>query len=716
MQVAKRGELRAGAPREAAPARSARRPRSPLGRAHRTDRSRRVPPVRYWGRPGDVPGEESMREDASSKPTPRAPLGGARAVAVASAALALVNTVMITATRPWPLGGARVRATLHLFDVGQHLALGLLAACLCLVSGWALRRPALRGALLVALSAGAGVLALAPDLVGFVGRHATADTATWLRPLLAVALAQCVPVAVLAGRLLGRPGWRWLALAGALVALVANHLLLPLDYPGVHLFVAASAVALMAGALARAPARRPAGGRTLATLVAGLALTAPTLLLLPPNAVRLGLVQVSGSVVAPFQLAWSSDDDDDDAPLASAGSDAESWFADRSAAPAVPPTQPPLLEAPVVLALFVDSLRADVLTRPDAAQRYPHMTRLCREGVDFREARAPGAQTVLTMTSVFTGKYFSQLYWEPHPKHPDQFPHADDSPRVPALLSAAGVDTAHLSAAFWMVDAWGITRGFTEERVIGSSHRTRYAASDDIVTALADRLDRQGDAPFFSYVHLFDAHYVVGRTLIGGKRRPQYDRGLKRVDGQIGRLLKRIAKAGLTDRTIIILTADHGEGLGEHGVEHHSATLYEELIRVPLCVYGPGIEARVVDAPVSLIDLASTLLDLFGLPTPGTFMGQTLVPALKGEAPELTRPIIAEGRLKKTLITPEGLKVIRDDRAHTLEIYDLKADPDESRNLVGTEHPGIDDAVRRLRRFFKVHTLKRPGYTPPFRR
>lgn len=660
-----------------------------------------------------------MRQDGTSSGADRGSLGGARAVVAATALLVVVNAGMITATRAWPSSGARVRLGLHAFDAGHHLALGLLAALLCFGVAALLRRRIARGAVLVALSAGAGVVALAPDLVGFVGRHASADTAAWLRPLLAAALAQCVPAAVLAGRLLDRPRWRWLALAAGLLAMVANHLLLPLDYPGVHLFVAAAAVGLAAGALTRVPARRPAGRRTLAALVVAAALTAPTLFVLPPNAVRLALVQVSGSVVAPFQLAWSMDDDeDDDEPLepAPTGPDAESWFVDRSDAPEVPPSRPPLLDAPVVLALFVDSLRADVLAGPDAAARYPHMARLCNEGVDFRQARAPGAQTVLTMTSVFTGKYFSQLYWEPHPKHPDHFPHADPSPRVPLLLSDARVATVHLSAAFWLVDAWGITRGFSEERVIRSSHRTRYAASDDIVTALAERLESHGAAPFFSYAHLFDAHYVVGRTLIGGKRRPQYTRGLKRVDGQIGRLQKRIAKAGLTDRTIIILTADHGEGLGEHGVEHHSSTLYEELIHVPLCVFGPGIEGRVVDTPVSLIDLGPTLLDLFGEPTPGSFMGQSLVPVLKGEAPRLTRPIIAEGRLKKALITDAGLKVIRDDRAHTLEVYDLKSDPDEQENLADADHPGVDAAVRRLRRFFKVHTLKKAGYTPPFRR
>lgn len=660
-----------------------------------------------------------MRQDATASAAERGSLGGARAVVLATAGLVLVNAAMIIVTRAWPAGGLTVRLGLHLFDAGQHLALGVVAGLICVgVTALGLGRLP-RGALLVALSAGAGVLTLAPDLIGFVGRHATAETASWLRPLLAAALAQCVPAAVGVGRTLDRPRARWLAVLGAVGAQIANHRLLPLDYPGVHLFVAASAVALAASALAGLRASRPVGRRTLVAFAAAAALTLPTVLRLPPNAVRLALVQVSGSVVAPFQLAWAMDDDDgDDAAEASAaGPDAASWFVDRSDAPAIPPSQPPLLAAPpVVLTLFVDSLRADVLTAPDAAQRYPHMTRLCREGVDFRQARAPGAQTVLTMTSVFTGKYFSQLYWEPHPKHPDHFPHADPSPRVPALLTAAGVDTVHLSAAFWMVDAWGITRGFAEERVIGSSHGTRYAASDDIVTALAERLDRQGEAPLFSYAHLFDAHYVVGQKLIGGKRRPQYVRGLQRVDAQIGRLQKRIAEAGLTERTIIMLTADHGEGLGEHGVEHHSATVYEELIRVPLCVFGPGLEGRVVDAPVSLIDLAPTLLDVFGLPTPGSFMGQSLVPVLRGEAPRFTRPIIAEGRLKKALVTEEGLKVIRDDRARTLEAFDLRRDPDEAHNLAGADHPGVEAAVRRLRRFFKAHTLKRPGYTPPFRR
>lgn len=183
------------------------------------------------------------------------------------------------------------------------------------------------------------------------------------------------------------------------------------------------------------------------------------------------------------------------------------------------------------------------------------------------------------------------------------------------------------------------------------------------------------------------------------------------VDAQVGRLLRWLDASPLADRTAIVIMSDHGEAFGEHNTTQHSKTLYDELIRVPFLIRAPGVEPRRVQVPVSLIDLGPTVLDLMGQATPAQFMGESLVPFLRGNDVELTRPILAEGRLKQTLVLPDGLKVIVDNQTHSVELYDLTTDPNELDTLADT--PRLDEPLFLLRKFFEVHT--RPGYKVPYR-
>src|SRR5690606_29555281 len=122
--------------------------------------------------------------------------------------------------------------------------------------------------------------------------------------------------------------------------------------------------------------------------------------------------------------------------------------------------------------------------------------------------------------------------------------------------------------------------------------------------------------------------------------------------------------------------------------------VYEEQVRVPMIVVGPGVAPRTIDEPVSLIDVGPTVLDLFGEATPGHVMGQSLVPLLAGRDVELSRPIVVDaGRRKQALIGRDGWKVIRNIRQRTTEAYDLGADPGELTNLVDTRP---DEARARL--------------------
>jgi arylsulfatase A-like enzyme len=118
---------------------------------------------------------------------------------------------------------------------------------------------------------------------------------------------------------------------------------------------------------------------------------------------------------------------------------------------------------------------------------------------------------------------------------------------------------------------------------------------------------------------------------------------------------------------------------------------------------------RRIDQLASTLDIAPTVLDVFGLKTPGYMMGQTLVPFLRDQNPKLERPIVAEARQFRTFITPDRWKVIVDVKKNRSELYDLKEDPAETRNLAGNA-----DALRepraQLDAFFAAHELKREGY------
>jgi arylsulfatase A-like enzyme len=347
------------------------------------------------------------------------------------------------------------------------------------------------------------------------------------------------------------------------------------------------------------------------------------------------------------------------------------------------------------------------------ARQLPVLSKLRKRSLDFTMARSPSPSTATTFTALFTGKYYSGTRWTPRNEKKGKrgkglWPSSDKTPRLPELLTKAGVQTLNVRMINMFSPGTGIGRGYTEELAVG-----HYAAARKGGHMLRQRLRRQGPEPLFASVHFIDAHAPYNR---GGKKGSDFDRYLAEltlVDRAVGQILEAVKEPELARRTFVIFSADHGEAFGEHRSRHHAGTMYEELLRVPLLVSGPGIVARKLDTPVSLIDLGPTILDIFGEPTPGDHLGQTLAPLLAGQKVHLTRPIAGEaGRLMQSLVFPDGYKAIIDLRRRTQEVYDLRNDPGETRNLVGTNERA-ESAIRDLRLFFRTHAL--PNYRPPWR-
>jgi arylsulfatase A-like enzyme len=317
------------------------------------------------------------------------------------------------------------------------------------------------------------------------------------------------------------------------------------------------------------------------------------------------------------------------------------------------------------------------------------------------------------LSALFSGHYFSQLEWREFGRGASRFlyPAADRTSRFPELLTAGGVSTTTIGSITFLSSEFGVVRGFSEETVVvkGRDH----GMAQQVIPPLVTRLNKVKNEPFFAYVHLTEPHAPYDRAGTEGSLTKRYHEEIRLADKYVALVLDTLQKR-FPSRGYLIVSSDHGEAFGEHGTTKHTKTLYEELLRVPLFIRGPGISARNIDEHVSLIDLGPTILDLFGVNTPADFMGQSLVPLLAGRTGHLNRPIVAEGRLRRVLYWGD-LKIIDDPRRKVVEAYDLQKDPRELRNLFDTDRERVLPALAALRGFFEVHRLRIDGYEAPYK-
>jgi hypothetical protein len=640
---------------------------------------------------------------ASATPRLAPRLSAPAAAALGWILLAPVNQVFILRL---PRGKVDLSARLaqHTYEVCLLVAAGLLAAAA--VAAWQRWAPKRRGLdyLPPALLAfGLGAALLPEDLAGVVEDLGGARTQLPLGWIVLGAVTLIVPAALAFGRLLQR--WRvgWLGIAPALGAAIANDVILAGDYRGIHLFLGWFAATLGGASLTglRLPRRLPSGLRARIAAVALLgAAAAASLLIRPSNVVRVEMARINGSIIAPLVARLRSAEG---AGSVDVPAKLEPWFKSRADAPPVPPGPRLLPEDPVVVLVTIDSVRAELLEDPRYRERFPRLSALLEVSTQFTRARAPGPFTRVSIGSMFSGKYSSQLRWVQHRASRGWHLDTDASIRFPDVLKRAKIPSMNIVSYDLLVNKERIARGFSEEKLVRTTKGQRFSLSAALVDVAIDRLESHEGGPLFLYMHLMDPHYPYDAA---GAEGPAFERYLGEValcDTSVGRLVDALQDRGLWPRTALIVGADHGEAFGQHDTPYHGLTLYEELLRVPFFIRVPGDVKRVVDAPVSLIDVGSTVLDLFQQETPGVFMGQSLVPFLRGESPELLRPMVAESKTAHALVIGSR-KVILDDEHGTTEIYDLSQDPAETRNLADLEGQQGKEADL-LRAFLRAHTL-----------
>lgn len=597
---------------------------------------------------------------------------------------------------------------LHLaFDLGHTLAIGFAWSALAAVYrrlGPKFRPLGVIGGLALLLVVASFVLS--DDLEGVVerlGGDPEGGVVTWA---CRAAFAAAVPIAIVAGRLLSRFRARVLGVALGVAAIVGNGMVLKSGYPGLHLLIAASAASILAASLVGLPLRWPTVRRrrwlTLTAWVAGATLSAWAVAAPVPSSVETEMQGRDTAFLTPWLRHTPTVESPADGDVPSTYAE---WFVKRDPKAVLPPTPNRLLPRDgIVILVTIDSLRYELMEAKNR-KHAPNLHAIRRESLFFTQLRSPGSDTRFSLGGFFTGRFYSMLEWtRPKAKRPTL--EEDQGPRLPELLSNGGVKTSHFHTLPNMLTARiGLVRGFQEEFEVPQDDTVGFPAPV-MVDAAIERLKRDSSGPLFIYMHLIEPHapyHDHGKPARGNYQR--YLREVEFADEQLGRLYRAVDELGLAKRTAFIVSADHGEGFGENGVYHHNKSVYDVVVHVPLLIRLPRVEPRTIDDFVSLMDVGPTILDLFHLPTPAFWMGQSLVPRILGKATENRRPIMMETRAESGIVFPDGVKAIV-RRKGSEELYDLTKDPEEKRNLRESMGPEGDERIRLVRRFLEVHSSK----------
>jgi arylsulfatase A-like enzyme len=378
---------------------------------------------------------------------------------------------------------------------------------------------------------------------------------------------------------------------------------------------------------------------------------------------------------------------------------------------------------PSVVLIAVDTLSAEVVGFSGSERRLsPKMDALAQSGVSFRDAITNANWTRASTLSMFASEYSSAMginvhsWWLDRARRRSLYARFDGM--LPELLKRAGYTTAAIVNNLFILGyhSAGVEVGF--ERV--TDYRTDHRDTPDVTAATLEFIARHRHEPFFLFVNLNTPHhpytpparYLRGIERRGERLHPEHKRYLGEVafsDDYVGRIVRALEQHGLRERTLVVLTADHGEGLrediaytnvaiGRYSRFTHTVNLYDEVTRVPLAFSRPADipGKRVIREQVRLLDVAPTILGLVGLRAHAQHRGVDLSAAIlgRGEVPR-DLPAFTEGK-KCSSLRWKGHKYIQRDPGFELiarrreggvarrvpeELYAVATDPRELRDL-----------------------------------
>lgn len=364
-----------------------------------------------------------------------------------------------------------------------------------------------------------------------------------------------------------------------------------------------------------------------------------------------------------------------------------------------------------VILISIDTLRADRLgCYGSASSRTPEIDRLAGEGVRFANATSSCPLTLPSHSTMLTGCY----PFVHGARDNGDFRLHPNNVSIAERLRDAGFATAASVGAFVLNREFGANQGFDvyedvrggDAGAMGGEGSDSELRADQVCDRALRMLRDNAQRRFFLFVHFFDPHFPYDPPAPYATQFPdRYLGEIAFVDSQIARIRAELTRLGLDRKTLVVLTSDHGEGLGEHDEDTHGVYLYNATLHVPLILWAPGRlpAGKVVDAPVRLVDVAPTILDFLREPPLQTAQGRSLLPAARGGR-LASAPAYAESLQGMHNFGFSPIRALREDgwkyiHAPKAQLYNLAEDPNELRNLAAEQPERVQamrDALRRI--------------------
>ena len=363
-----------------------------------------------------------------------------------------------------------------------------------------------------------------------------------------------------------------------------------------------------------------------------------------------------------------------------------------------------------ILLVTIDTLRADALSSYGGGAPTPQLDRLAARGARFTFAHAHAVVTLPSHTSLLTGLY----PYEHGVRDNNGYRVRQGQATLATRLKQIGFATGAFVGGFPLDQRFGLNAGFDvyDDRIGETGSTVDFALPErraDAVVAAALGWTRSQPSKWFAWVHVFDPHapYAAPPEFAGRYPSDPYAAEVAWTDAALAPLLDAVA--GAARPTLVIVTADHGESLGQHGELTHGIFAYESTLRVPLIVAEVGGAAAagapgvVIDAPARHIDLVPTVLDALGAATDGKLPGRSLRPAIALSIAD-DRPSYFEAmtaNLSRGWAPLRGVIVGREKYIDlpSAELYALDADPREDNNLSTRRRDRVDVLLNTLRGF-----------------
>jgi len=365
----------------------------------------------------------------------------------------------------------------------------------------------------------------------------------------------------------------------------------------------------------------------------------------------------------------------------------------------VPPTVP--ADWNLVL-ITIDTLRADHVGaygyhRPTT----PTLDAIAAEGALFEAGWAHAPSTRYSIPALLTGRLPLDVFYDTsHPGWPGLLPRATT---LAEMLEPHGFTSGAITNYWYFDRSRRMNQGFaTYDNENARLHQgsdpahTRGSSSAQQSDKALAFIATHAAQRFFLWVHYYDPHHEYEAHAdvpsFGSAPIDLYDQEIRFTDLHIGRIVTDLKTRGLWDKTVVVITGDHGEGFGEHGILLHGYDLYAAQTKVPFIIRVPGLAPRRVRTAAGHVDVMATLANLAGAPASTEMMGRSLLPWLAGAPDDLERPVFQqlsyEGNHEKRGAATSRCHVLYNVSPHTSwEIYDVSRDPGETRDLSGAPGP-----------------------------